>query len=563
VKWTGVLRVFGVGAGAIAIFAFTSIYRFNTLGGAFAGFDNDHFLHFAYAKQVQAGERPLKDFDDLALQGAWPYLTYSVSATAQNLLGNSLRSEALVTIGAVALAAALTFVAASLVAPTVVAALAAAVTIFVAPTLYNYPKVLVLSGGALLIVLYARAPTRARVACLSVLSALAFAFRHDYTVYLAVGAFAVIAACAPTPRAGIRHALLYAALTTALLLPSLTYIQRYVGLANHARDALSLSRSEAARTPLSWPTFTASSANGEPLTPFAFLGVEQNAIAWLYYLIVSLPVIVMALLWHTRSDGRSRADRAAPLALAVTLLVANPLLLRGNVAVRFGDIGPLYAVVLASALEMSSRRRVSEPRRQWVSRLAASALVVAATVMAVWTAGYIRQQLETARLSVSWRAALMRADQLWQELEALPAAYWSEPHPSAFVNAVQYVNRCTGPDDRVLIMPYWPELLPLADRRFAGGRSSVLPGFLTTESHQRAIVQRWRQQSVPIVLVDNGEIYDRAYRPAVPLVDEYLREHYDFAGTLRLADRSSLRIFSQRGRVPMGVFGDARLPCFR
>jgi len=57
---------------AVLLFAFTCLYRFNTLGGRFGGFDNDHFVPFAYAKQVQAGEQPLRDFDGLGLQGAWP-----------------------------------------------------------------------------------------------------------------------------------------------------------------------------------------------------------------------------------------------------------------------------------------------------------------------------------------------------------------------------------------------------------------------------------------------------------------------------------------------------------
>src|SRR5688572_16874503 len=50
-------------AGALALVVFTASYRFNTLGGALGGFDDDHFVHFVYAKQVEAGEQPLRDFD--------------------------------------------------------------------------------------------------------------------------------------------------------------------------------------------------------------------------------------------------------------------------------------------------------------------------------------------------------------------------------------------------------------------------------------------------------------------------------------------------------------------
>src|SRR5688572_32019310 len=82
---------------AVLLLALTCLYRFNTLGGRFAGFDNDHFVPFAYAKQVEAGEQPLRDFDGLGLQGAWPSLTYEMSALVQRWFGDNLRSEALLT----------------------------------------------------------------------------------------------------------------------------------------------------------------------------------------------------------------------------------------------------------------------------------------------------------------------------------------------------------------------------------------------------------------------------------------------------------------------------------
>ena len=112
----------------VLLIGFTCLYRFNTLGGRFAGFDNDHFVPFAYAKQVQAGDQPLRDFSGLGLQGAWPSLTYEVSALGQEWLGNNLRSEAIVTVSAVALAAALTFAAASMLSNAFWGVLATAVT---------------------------------------------------------------------------------------------------------------------------------------------------------------------------------------------------------------------------------------------------------------------------------------------------------------------------------------------------------------------------------------------------------------------------------------------------
>jgi len=70
---------------AILLCGWVFLFRFNTLGGSFGGFDNDHFLYYTIAKQVQAGEQPLRDFQD-AMHGAWPSLTYELSAAAQRYL---------------------------------------------------------------------------------------------------------------------------------------------------------------------------------------------------------------------------------------------------------------------------------------------------------------------------------------------------------------------------------------------------------------------------------------------------------------------------------------------
>src|SRR6185436_11121256 len=196
---------------ACAVFLFTGLYRFNTLGGTYGGFENDHFVPFAYAKQVQAGDQPLRDFSGLGLQGAWPSLTYEVSVWGQEWFGNNLRSEAIVTITAVALAAALTFAAASMLSNAFWGVLATAVSVFVAPTLYNYSKVLVLSAVAVAIVAYARRPTTRRVAAGAALTAVAFLFRHDYAVFAGVGILVGYAAAGDRTRA-LRHAAIYVGL---------------------------------------------------------------------------------------------------------------------------------------------------------------------------------------------------------------------------------------------------------------------------------------------------------------------------------------------------------------
>src|SRR5262245_6735845 len=169
----------------VAIFAFAFLYRYNALGGSLGGFDGDHFIYYIGAQHIALGERPLRDFADGGLQGAWPALTYELPALAQRLGGATLLSEAILTVSAVALALALLFRSANAVAGPMPAVVVTLLSLFAGTKLYGYTKVLVFAVAVTLLLRYARQPTTGRAALLAAWSAVAFLFRHDYLVYLA------------------------------------------------------------------------------------------------------------------------------------------------------------------------------------------------------------------------------------------------------------------------------------------------------------------------------------------------------------------------------------------
>lgn len=544
---------------ACLLAAFAGLYRFNTLGGRFGGFDNDHFVPFAYAKQMQAGEQPLTDFDGLGLQGAWPSLTYEVSSLAQQWLGNNLRSDALVTIGGVALAAALTFAAAASVSSIAWAAPATLVSIFVAPTLYNYSKVLTFAAFAVAIVAYGRRPGRVTVAVAAVLAAAAFLFRHDYFVYVSVGM--VIACLAAGPlQSGVRHALLYVGLSAALLAPSLVYVQRHEGLLQYFSDSLVMSRREAERTTLTeWPHFSAVDETGRRLG-WSVFGDDGNAVAWLYYGARLLPFAALVLVLTSTSKDDVRHRRAAVLALAGMSAFAVPFLVRGNVAVRLGDIGPLCAVLAAFVFHEATKARGTEAIGRRVGRGLAVAVLCVPTALSTMTVGAVHSQLGVAGMRESLGATVSRSQQLWTYLEDLPASAITGDVQAPF-HISHYLNRCTRPDDRVVMMTYEPELLPFAGRRFGAGRLSILPNYALNPRQQQVLVSRWQRQSVPLVLVEFSEFWDPS-SPSAPIVRDYLLARYEMAGSLAVRDDKTLRVFAERGRTPVSVFGPSGLPCF-
>ncbi len=77
--------------------------------GSLGGFDGDHFIYFLGSTTCCVANGPLRDFVDAGLQGAWPALTYELPTLVMRLGGESLRSEAVLCVGAIALSATLLF----------------------------------------------------------------------------------------------------------------------------------------------------------------------------------------------------------------------------------------------------------------------------------------------------------------------------------------------------------------------------------------------------------------------------------------------------------------------
>src|SRR5688572_27488781 len=100
---------------AIVAVAGTFVFRFLTVE-----FTNDHFVHLSRGAQILYGDVPIRDFFD-------PGLTLQYYASAAVLLwsGHNLFGETILTVGVIAAAAGLTFVAAARLSGSISLALAA------------------------------------------------------------------------------------------------------------------------------------------------------------------------------------------------------------------------------------------------------------------------------------------------------------------------------------------------------------------------------------------------------------------------------------------------------
>lgn len=529
-------------------------YRFNTLGGTLGGFDNDHFIYLIRTDMLLQGEQPLRDFVDAELRGAWPALTYAVSAWAQQVGGRTLLPEAYLTVGALAAAHVVVFfLALDLSKRWLVALLATAVTIATTPKLYNYPKVLMLALGAWAIHAAVQTPSVWRLGAIALVTAGATLFRHDLGVYLAVATVvALVARDAGRWMSAARTVGTYAALTAACLLPSALWIQVYEGIPSYLTNALASVAVETARTELRLPPFELSA-------PFA----GEGLLLFTYYAfwavpLVALPTLIgrMAVPGGRRITANERAMAAGLLALAI---LAERFFLRANLAERFGDAA--VPVVLLAAWTVGASSAWTSP----VVRTSV-ALVPVALLLFMLGAAYVfsdmARDLDTSGLSDSWGKTTRRYHGVRDELSRLPPATWSEQDAAGVMPAARYVAECTSPTDRLLVVGPIHEIPVFARRRFAAGQAMFKLSLYTSERDQRRALERLTHQSVPVVLAD-AQDFDEGFASDYPLLAQHLDDQYREVGTIAVDDEPRFLVFVDANRQPRGLDPHLGLPCFQ
>jgi hypothetical protein len=536
-----------------AIFVLAFLYRYNALGGALGGFDGDHFIYYLGATAVAHGERPLRDFADAGVMGAWPALTYELPGLAQRMIGETFLTEALLTVSLLALALAVAAATAGGIAGRGAAFAAVTAMLFASTKLYGYSKVLVFAVAATLFVRFVREPSRARAAHIGAWAAVAFLFRHDYLVYLVVPVLVLMIAGTPRWRDAVDRLAVCALVVTVLLVLPIYSIHHYVGLGTYLETARSLVAQETERTTFHWPHF-----GPAPGGLTAFLSEEGNAIAFLYDLSVAIPIVaLLALIGSPRVKGLDAwQTRAVIASLAVLALTLDRFFLRNNLGARFGDLGA-PVVILAAWLPW---RFAEGPPLQRGAVWTVGLVVLLLTLQALDTTGSVWRELDTTGLSDSVKKIGRRVVAVTKDLRTLPPS--GVVPPDAEPNVVEYLRSCTASTDRVLVVADSPEILALAGRGFAGGQPTFRPGFYRLESDQRETLERLRHQSVPVVVLGDQESYATHFVPQFRLIHEYVMAGYERAGDLPAPAGPPVQVFTRRGHHASQHYRDTGLPCF-
>jgi hypothetical protein len=536
----------GLAAAALiyaTVFALTSALRFLAL----AGFTNDQFIHLAGAQQMLFGDWPTRDFVDPGHP-----LMFAVSAGAQLLLGRGLFAEAVLNAVAFGFAAACTVAAArELTGSWWLGLTAAALEVVIVPRGYSYPKILLYAAAPLVMWWYLRRRTWGRTFAMAIFIAIAFLFRHDHGAYLGVGAVLTVAlgeAFIPGAQRARRvsgRVAVFGAFVVAALLPYLLYLEIAFGLFRYFMRGLRFMFISEPPSSV-WPALDVHST---------FASAAPVIVFYLYYLVPLAAAVALFRMRHV-SNWPSIAARVAPL-IVVALLV-NKGFIR-NFPAHVPDAIVLPALLGVWLLGLAAR---GAARSRLGMLVAATAAIVAVVgTVSVGAAGDFAEQLDRAGLfggltrmpgRFSERAAELRGRYTERQMPTGPVA--------ALVPFLQYVDRCTGPEYRLLVPGYAPEVPFYARRPFAGGDSMFLPSFHALPEDDAFVANRLARETVAFVVW--GSRWDDAL-DRLPSAAAYVKTRFVPLVSYPLNEGRSVRVLVNR-TLPVVRRDEATgWPCFR
>jgi hypothetical protein len=307
---------------------------------------------------------------------------------------------------------------------------------------------------------------------------------------------------------------------------------------------------------------------------------RENAIAWMYLLFTSVPLVVLLLFGIGRMRPSWRFDSgqmAAPVVLAAAVLglATNQGFLRDPLDVRLADAS---GVTMILAAWLAGRFRptlyVRAMADQWPalwprSVIAATAMTIAAvaagaTLLSAAELGSLHRALEKARLVDGPRIMAMGARQTMSDLNTHPPIEgWlaSGDEQRELKELTRYVRECTKPDDRLLVTWFAPEVYFYSERKFAAGLAFFYPRFFSSPAEEEVALARLRAQTVPIALVDVAS-YEQSFVHDHPKLASLLAERYTVAGEVA-ASNARYRVLTDRHAVPVRVSSPWSLPCFQ
>lgn len=303
---------------------------------------------------------------------------------------------------------------------------------------------------------------------------------------------------------------------------------------------------------------------------------ERTAAVWLYDVLFLTPFLAAAVL-AVRTIRRRTGQGEAPQVLAIITIgvLFNISQIRGNLDSRLPDVIVPAALlwvwmtwVLAgrsSPLPVPVRTGLQVgPAMRRVFR-AAKIAIAAVALLAVWLAvdgyaGFI-SHLEATELFSSPGNVSRRLAGTVQSLRGDPLDHYAPPGSRGLPALTRYINRCTAPGDRLVVLGYQPEIYFYADRRIGAGTVAFHANLGAAPEQQATIVSRLAQESVPVMILPVNDM--REVEQSYPIVKRYIDERYELAQESGFGEGRLFRVLVDRRAAPAHVDEQLGLPCFR
>jgi hypothetical protein len=180
----------------------------------------------------------------------------------------------------------------------------------------------------------------------------------------------------------------------------------------------------------------------------------------------------------------------------------------------------------------------------------------------------VRHGVDAALVVLEPAAHRVEFDRQVHELFELPPPLSVLSKETGMRGAVEYIQHCTAPDDRIVVYGFYPEIVFFSGRASAADRVILHRGFWTQPYEQPRTIDALSRARAPIVLIDvvaagrptGGHVVDAT----IPLIDRYLSQHYVSAGVTGFGASTDVafNVLVDMQRTATGTYQPFALPCF-
>jgi hypothetical protein len=286
-----------------------------------------------------------------------------------------------------------------------------------------------------------------------------------------------------------------------------------------------------------------------------------NALAWLYYVTLALPVVAVLTVIRRRSDTGQPADRgemAVAGMLIVLCVIVSQSLVREAPETRLPDVAAPMAVLGAWTAGVWTRRGT----RRRGARVAVTLAFGVVTFASAAAFGGLREHVVTSGVLAGRGSVLERFEKTNEYLTTQPPIdAWYDSEIVALRALAHWVRACTAPTDRLLVVGWAADLFFYADRPFAGGQVYLYPDWHSSSADQRLTVERLERQRVPIAIAPVAS--EPATRQAFPIVLDYVDRHFVHVMRGTFGSPWEYDVLVRRDIAAVGTYELHQLPCFR